>query len=52
MKKITPLDYQVPHINNMENIIKKYGICIDNSRVGAGKMYTALLFAKKNNYHV
>lgn len=49
---IDPLDYQIPHIKNIRTTIKKYGICIDNSKVGSGKMYTALLYAQKYNYKV
>lgn len=50
--KIVPLSYQVSHIENIRKNMVTHGICVDNSKVGSGKMHTALLYAQKYKYQV
>lgn len=36
------LDYQVPHVARMKEIMNRYPYCFDRSMLGTGKTYTAL----------
>jgi SNF2 family DNA or RNA helicase len=40
------LEYQIPHVDNLVNSLKKYNRCLDASDTGTGKTYSAIACAK------